>query len=663
MRLLLAASLLTLAATAQELPQAVDLVQRIDQLFPWLNVVAFDVDAQGSIYLAGSAQGAVPDTINMRFGPLGGYDFVVIKVEPSGRQIYGTAVGGTQDEFVGRIRVDSEGNLYLTGSTNSADYPAIGSGTGSVILKLDARGSIRYNARLDWAGTILAMDVDPLGSVYFGGIPKPGQSPVSPGAYRTSPLGSGGFMVKFGPSGNQLEAATYIEEQVSNLKLRANGDVVFSMGKTVAALNAGLSHLVFSTLTDLNDNIVNMGVDSSSSIYVAAGAGVRKYAPDGVRLVWAHDFTPASFRQFAVTPSGTVFVFGDVPPNYPTHNDTQACASNLMGPISGVGVVPGTYGFLMAIGPDGDIRYATFMAEQIPRYLPIIASAGDDRAYSLGEAFLTLDGRTTRWQGILRFDVDHLPSAHIAAGCLVNAASLLVAPIAPGTIMTLFGEQMGPETGTSFALQDGHVPFNIAGASITVDGKPAPVLYTQAGQINFIAPWSLRTDGIRVPICVVMNAASSCLYAPTALTSPGLFTVNSQIAAINPDGTVNSPQHPAPANSYVSIYLTGMGQLDGSAVDGGVAGFDLQRVTAVVAASFTGPVCAPPVGCVDRTVDAPVLFAGAVPTLVYGVNVVIVQTPSFFNTFFGNSSVSLTLSTRATPLSGVATTSGTLYIK
>ena len=287
-------------------------------------------------------------------------------------------------------------------------------------------------------------------------------------------------------------------------------------------------------------------------------------------------------------------------------------------------------------------------------------STSDGRPYALAQAFLP-NGPNNRWQGIVRFNPDELPAQdHTLAGCLVHSATLLVSPIAPGTIMTLFGEQIGPDAGTSFALQDGHAPFDVAGASVTVDGKPAPVLYAQAGQINFIAPWSLRTDGTIVPVCVTMNSASSCLYAPTTLIAPGLFVVNSQIAAINPDGTVNSSQHPAPSGSYVSVYLTGMGQLNGSTVDGGMAGSDLQRVTADVAASFTGTSCG--IVCDERTVDVPVLFAGAVPTLVYGANVVIVQTASFSNTL-GNSGVTFTLSMRATPQSSVLNTSGTLYIE
>ena len=234
MRLLVAASLFTLAAAAQELPQAVDLVQRIDQSYPWLNVVAFDLDAQGNTYFAGSALSAIPAAVNIRAGPLGGTDIVVIKVDPTGQLVYGAAIGGTGDEYIGRIKVDSAQNLYLFGTTNSADYPALssqGSGGSAVLLRLDASGAVIFNTRLSWAGAILTMALDPAGSAYIGGVPKPGELPTTPGAYRLSPEGSGGFVARIDRAGRQVEAATYIEEPVTNVVIRATGDVLFSMGR------------------------------------------------------------------------------------------------------------------------------------------------------------------------------------------------------------------------------------------------------------------------------------------------------------------------------------------------------------------------------------------------------------------------------------------------
>jgi uncharacterized protein (TIGR03437 family) len=663
MRLLVATSLFTLAATAQPLPLAVDQVQRIDKLYPWLNVLAFDVDAQNNIYLSGSSLGPVPNVVNIRYGPLGGTDIVVIKIDPAGQLIYGAAIGGTKDEYVSRIKADSGGSLYLAGSTNSVDYPALWSqtpfGDGAVVLKLDPTGNMLYDTRLNWAGAILTMSLDTTGILYIGGVPKPGQLPVTPGAYRQSAEDSGGFIARLEREGKELESATYIEGQVRNVVSSGTGDVVFSMGKTIAALDASLSRLSFSTLTDLDTDIVHVAIDGSSNVYVTAPDAVRKFAPDGRRLLWARDFARESLSQFTVTPWGTAVMTGRVPLDFPTHHGSQACGGNLFEPVSAGATT--TNGFLMVIGPDGDTRYATFLAEDIPAFLPFALSAADGRPYALGQAFLVLDGRLVRWLGILRFDVNHLPAEHTQAGCLLNSATMLQSPIAPGTRMTLVGEQLGPEAGVSFALQDGHAPFDIAGASITVDGKPAPVLYAQERQINFVVPWSVRMDGARVPVCITMNTVDSCLYAATAPVAPGLFTINGQIAAVNPDGTINSPQHPAPSGSYVSVYMTGGGQIQGPMVDGGVAGFDLQRIVAADAAVFTASRCGPG-ACVDQTLDAHILFDGAVPTLVYGVYVVVVDVPTFFSPF-GSQSAKFTFALRATPQGAVSMVSGFLYIR
>jgi uncharacterized protein (TIGR03437 family) len=658
MRWFVAVSLFTLAASAQPLPLAVDQVQRIDKLYPWLNVLAFDVDAQSNIYLAGSSSQPIPSEVNLRYGPLGGTDIVVIKVDPAGQLIYGAAIGGTKDEYVSRIKADSGGNLYVAGATNSVDYPALWSqapfGDGAVVLKLDAAGNIIYDMRLNLAGAILAMSLDTTGAVYIGGIPKPGQLPVSPGAYRPSPENSGGFIARLDREGKQLEAATYIEGRITNVVASGTGDVVFSTGKTITALDASLSRLAFSTLTDLDTDIVHVAIDGSSNIYVAVPDAVRKFAPDGRRLLWARDYARATFSQFAVTPWGTAVMTGSAPPDFPTQHGSQACGGNLFEPVSGTAA---TNGFLMVIGPDGDTRYATFMAEEIPAYYPLAVSAADGRPYGFAQAFLV--GRPGRWQGIVRFDVDHLPAEHTQAGCLLNSATMLPSPIAPGTRMTLVGEQLGPEAGVSFVLQDGHAPFDLAGASITVDGKPAPILYVQGSQVNFVVPWSVRTDGARVPVCVSVNTVTSCLYAATAAVAPGLFTINGQIAAVNPDGTINSPEHPAPSGSYVSVYMTGGGQIQGPMADGGVAGFDLQRILAADAAVFTVQQCGFH-SCHSQTLDAHIWFDGAVPTLVYGINVVVVEVPSFS---VGSTSAKFTLALRPASQSAVTMVSGFLYIR
>src|ERR1039457_3132609 len=124
--------------------------------------------------------------------------------------------------------------------------------------------------------------------------------------------------------------------------------------------------------------------------------------------------------------------------------------------------------------------------------------------------------------------------------CLVNGASFGAEAVAPGEIVTLFGNGLGPQQGiqTSATL---HSPFpaQIANVKVTFDGTPAPLLWVQDAQINAVVPWSL-TPGQTTHVCVSYNAVeTNCLAWPVAQTAEGLFMVDgTYAAALNEDGTI-----------------------------------------------------------------------------------------------------------------------------
>jgi uncharacterized protein (TIGR03437 family) len=637
MRLFLAALVFTLAAAAQEFPQAVDLVQRIDQLYPWLNVIGFDVDEQGDIYLAGSAKSPLPDILTTHFGPLGGSDIVVIKFDPvAQRMLYAVAIGGSGDDFVNQIKVDAAGNTYLMAITSSTDFPIVfrqGSrSSGPIVVKLNPAGTLTYSTSLTWATTIDGFNVDSAGTIYLSGSAVRGELPTTPSSYLPSPPDSliSGFVAKLNSLGQTLDAATYIFGAVSNLSPRANGDVVFSQ-EGVGGLDSSLSHLLFlaapgieTFLIDSMTALLDIGQDNSGNIYVAGPNALRKYSPDGQQLLLSLDFPTATWSQFAVTHSGLVYLLGAVPANFPTRNASQPCLQDLPSSISAVPA--NRTAFMLVIGPDGETRYATYMAEQSLR---ISVSAGDGLIYALAQA--SLPQGSSQWLGIVGLNPDEIPGDHTSPACLAHAGTLRAGVIAPGTIMALFGYRLGPDTGTSSVAENGIIPFNVAGTTLTVDGKPAPILYTQSGQINFVAPWSLRTDGITVPVCASFGNDTSCLNVATYSFDPGFFILNNAIAAINQDGTINAQDHPASLGSYVSLYLTGTGMLAGTTEDGAIANLPLQSVTASVTAGvWSDSSCAFFGGIFCQAAPAQVLYAGAVPTLVNGASVVIIRIPKDF---------------------------------
>jgi uncharacterized protein (TIGR03437 family) len=56
--------------------------------------------------------------------------------------------------------------------------------------------------------------------------------------------------------------------------------------------------------------------------------------------------------------------------------------------------------------------------------------------------------------------------------------------IAPGEIVALVGSGLGPQAAVPFQLnQDGRVPRELAGTHVRFNGEPAPILYSQNGQV------------------------------------------------------------------------------------------------------------------------------------------------------------------------------------
>jgi uncharacterized protein (TIGR03437 family) len=208
------------------------------------------------------------------------------------------------------------------------------------------------------------------------------------------------------------------------------------------------------------------------------------------------------------------------------------------------------------------------------------------------------------------------PALPIPLACVGNAASSNAGDIAPGEIVSLFGQGIGPAQGVQPDVSPrGGFPMRLANTLVTFDGTPAPLIYVQDGQINAIAPWRL-TAGRTTNICVSYNgAAASCIQRAVVAAAPGVFTTDgTHAAALNQDGTVNSPSNPAKAGSIVSIFATGLGPLTPAPSDGAILDAPLPaNVLPVMAATIIG-------GIAFSLVGVPVQYAGPAPLEVAGVS-------------------------------------------
>jgi len=161
------------------------------------------------------------------------------------------------------------------------------------------------------------------------------------------------------------------------------------------------------------------------------------------------------------------------------------------------------------------------------------------------------------------------PGAPASAQSVVNSASY--APqISPGSLATLFGQSLG----SSLVTANAPLPMSLSGISITVNGRPAPILATTATQVNFQVPWETLPGSAEVVVSV-NGAAANKLTVPVLAAAPGIFSDTSGRAiAQNSNYAQNGAAHPAKAGSTIIAYLTGSGPVNAAIPDGAAAPTD-----------------------------------------------------------------------------------------
>jgi trimeric autotransporter adhesin len=198
---------------------------------------------------------------------------------------------------------------------------------------------------------------------------------------------------------------------------------------------------------------------------------------------------------------------------------------------------------------------------------------------------------------------------------VVSAASFASpAPLAPGTLVALFGSKLsqGAAAATDFPL-----PINLAGSTIFVGGKEAPLLYSSDGQVNAMVPFDIAVNTGHQVIATRGTSISVPQTVTLAPTAPGIFTLPNSKRAIVADvdlegnSIIVDATHPAKVGHALVIYCTGLGVVDPPVTAGIPAplnplSYTVNKVTVTIGG-----------------IDALVYFSGLTPTLsgLYQVNV------------------------------------------
>lgn len=203
---------------------------------------------------------------------------------------------------------------------------------------------------------------------------------------------------------------------------------------------------------------------------------------------------------------------------------------------------------------------------------------------------------------------------------LANSASLLPGPLAPGEIFSIFGQGIGPDSAAVAAFDAaGALPTSLGDVQVLFDGTAAPLFYAQSRQINAQVPYEVAGLASAQLQVVFRGAPVATMQVSLADASPALFTLDNgagNAVVVNPDGSINSAQNPAPRGSIVVLYATGQGQTTPAGVTGQAA-----------PAPFPTPVL--PVSLTIANVPANILFAGDAPGYV-GLMQINARVPSGF---------------------------------
>ena len=153
--------------------------------------------------------------------------------------------------------------------------------------------------------------------------------------------------------------------------------------------------------------------------------------------------------------------------------------------------------------------------------------------------------------------------AILAANGIVNAASLRGGAIAPGQLITLAGDRMGPRAGLSAKPNESTNRYatSLGGTRVLFDGVPGVVLYSSLNQINAQVPFEIAgKSSVKVTVESAGFDASEPIEMRVADTAPGLFSIDGvRAAALNRDYSYNTPSTPIAAGDVIQLFFTGQG--------------------------------------------------------------------------------------------------------
>lgn len=490
---------------------------------PRANSIA--LDPAGNAYVTGETPfySSFP-TVGALFPTFGGggNDAFVAKLSATGSSlIYSTYLGGAGWEEGLGIAVDSSGNVYVTGRTDSENFPTANAfqpvkggpapqfqrGSDAFVAKLNAEGSVLiystyFGGTGDEEGNAIA--VDGAGNAYITGPTISTDLPTASPLQAANARGYDAFVAKLDPEGSALVYSTYLgssdgSDWAKGIALDGSGGV-YILGTTNSASFPGIGDVPFSAgggydafVSKLEDQASQPGVVTTvSAASFAAGVPV---APESIASGFGQGL--AATTEVATTlPLPTTLA--DV-----TVNVRDSAGVERAAPLFFVSAEQINY-----LIPSETMSGTATVT--VTRGAQVVASGKlEIEAVAPGLFTANSDGRGVAAAVTLRMAADNSQSYENVFQCGATPGSCVAKPI-----------DLGPETDQMFLILYGtgiRGRSSLSAVSVKVGGAESPVEYAGPApgfvgldQVNVRLPRSLSGRGeTEVVLTVAVKTANT----------------------------------------------------------------------------------------------------------------------------------------------------------
>ena len=248
------------------------------------------------------------------------YDAFITKFNVAGDAlVYSTYLGGSNDDGGTAIAVDSTGAAYVTGSTQSTDFPTTAGAfqrscggtcfySDAFVTKLDPTGSVlAYSTYLGGSnqdnGTAISVQGE---NAYVSGFSASTDFPTTPGAYQRQLQGqASSFVVQVNANGTALNFGTFL------------GEVdLFVAASAIAVEPSGNSYIAGVTVSS-NFPLTPSAFRTPFQQGLASNLYITKLNPTGSALVYSALLGGVGGSSIAIDTVGSAYVSGNAGTFYP----------------------------------------------------------------------------------------------------------------------------------------------------------------------------------------------------------------------------------------------------------------------------------------------------------------------------------------------------------